>query len=139
VAKKGVPILMAAIMALAVVSSVGIATATVDTRDIVHSISPALSPNARVWNVIGPDGRICGKIGIDTKTDRYALYGFDHGIQPRTKYYLQYHVNGLAGAKVITSVVASQQGSVSATGKLDDTTLALLNKPGQFMLLPHVL
>jgi len=137
--KKRVPILMVAIIALTVVSSVGIAAAKADTRYVAHNVSPALSPNAPSWNVIGPKGSVCGKMGVDMKTGSYVLYGFDHGIQPHTRYYLQYHVNGLAGARVITSVVASGQGSVSATGRLDGVALRLLKEPGQFMLLPHVL
>jgi len=137
--KKRVPILMVAIIALTVASSVGITAANADTRYIVHNVSPAFSPNARAWNVIGPKGSVCGKMGVDMKTGSYVLYGFDHGIRPHTRYYVQYHVNGLTGAKVITSVVASGQGSISATGRLDGATLKLLKEPGQFVLLQHVL
>ncbi len=83
-------------------------------------------------------GATTGYVVIDTQTGWFVCYA-QGGLQPGTTYYLQYHVTGLAGAGVLGSGVANQQGIVVIWGKLDASQLALVKNPGDFSIGPFVL
>jgi hypothetical protein len=88
------------------------------------------------YDVLGPNGKVCGKIVIDTSSGRF--FSNCYGLTPGKEWKLVYHVTGLTGSAFIKSGVASPCGAVHLMGSLDHSQLALLNRPGQFSVVLYV-
>jgi len=88
------------------------------------------------WREFPVTGAKAGSVLVNMKTGAFKCSVC--GLTPRVTYYLQYHVTGRFGAAVIGSGVANSRGQVVIAGRLDTSTLALIRKPGNFLIGPHV-
>jgi len=139
--KKIAAIIVAAIMVLTVMSTVGGAAAAPQSFARPH---PMPRPVTRTLGVIGPDGRICGTLTVNVHTGKFVLRCYNHGLLPGHRYILQYHVRGLFGAGPIATVWAHRLGHTGTTfvyveGRLNHQTLERLSRPGELSLGTYVL
>ncbi len=87
------------------------------------------------YDVLGPNGKVCGKIVIDG-SGRFISNCY--GLTPGKEWKLVYHVTGLTGSAFIKSGVASPSGAVHLMGSLDQSQLNLFHRPGQFSVVLYV-
>jgi hypothetical protein len=88
------------------------------------------------YDVLGPDGKICGKITIDMASGKFICNCY--GLTPGKEWKLVYHVTGLMGSAFITSGIANPSGAVHLMGTLDQSKIDLLKRPGEFSVVLYV-
>ena len=88
------------------------------------------------YNVLGPDGKICGKIMINMASGKFICGCY--GLTPGKEWKLVYHVTGLTGSAFITSDIANPSGTVHLMGTLDQSKMDLLKHPGEFSVVLYV-
>ncbi|MGZ4846946.1 MAG: hypothetical protein ACXV3E_04070 [Halobacteriota archaeon] len=83
------------------------------------------TPSAtREFNITSRSG-VDGRIIVNVNTGRFTAAASDTNFVPGTTHYLQWHVDGLAGAGVVGTAVARAPGTVSLGG-IAPAQLALL-------------
>ena len=103
------------------------------------SATPTATPSpTRVFNITGPSG-VDGRVIVNMNTGQFTAAASDANFMPGTTYYLQWHVDGLAGAGVVGTAVAQAPGTVSLGGTIAPAQLARLKQPGEFYLYNVVL
>lgn len=88
------------------------------------------------YNVVGPDGKICGKIMINMASGKFICSCY--GLTPGKEWKLVYHVTGLTGSAFIASCIANPNGTVHLMGTLDQSKMDLLKRPGEFSVVLYV-
>ena len=122
--------ILAVSLCLLLISTIGTAAASTVTVPIAGK-STSCS-----YDVLGPNGKVCGKIVIDKSSGTF--FSNCYGLTPGKEWKLVYHVTGLLGSAFIKSGVANPMGAVHLMGTLDRSQLDLLNRPGQFSVVLYV-
>lgn len=122
--------ILAVSLCLLLVGTIGTAAAS------TVSVPIAAKSTGSSYDVLGPNGKVCGKIVIDKCSGRF--FSNCYGLIPGKEWKLVYHVTGLTGSAFIKSGVASPCGAVHLMGYLDHSQLDLLNRPGQFSIVLYV-
>jgi hypothetical protein len=122
--------ILAVSLCLLLVGTVGTAAASTVTVPIAGK-STGCS-----YDVLGPNGKVCGKIVIDKCSGKFFCNCY--GLTPGKEWKLVYHVTGLTGSAFIKSGVANPLGAVHLVGSLDQSQLGLLIRPGQFSVVLYV-
>ena len=125
---------LAGIVCLLLVTSIGAIPAgavPVAPKGVQASESPTST-----FTVIAPDGKVGGKIIVDTSNGNFVCTCYYHGMMPGTTYLLQYARSGCLGATFIASGVPSKGNCLHLTGTLDPS---LLEYSGVFLLGLHVI